>query len=39
MADDMGYGDVHAVNPGSTIPTPHLDRLGEFAPCMHATRA
>jgi arylsulfatase A len=27
MADDMGYGDVHAVNPGSTIPTPHLDRL------------
>lgn len=27
MADDMGYGDVHALNPSSTIPTPHLDRL------------
>ncbi len=27
MADDMGYGDVAALNPKSTIPTPHLDRL------------
>ena len=27
MADDMGYGDVRALNPKSTIPTPHLDRL------------
>ncbi len=27
MADDMGYGDVHALNPDSSIPTPHLDGL------------
>ena len=27
MADDMGYGDVQAMNPQSTIPTPNLDRL------------
>ncbi len=27
LADDMGYGDVHALNPHSRIPTPHLDRL------------
>lgn len=27
MADDMGYGDVHALNPRSKIPTPHLDQL------------
>ena len=27
LADDMGYGDVHALNPASRIPTPHLDRL------------
>ena len=27
LADDMGYGDVHALNPDSKIPTPHLDRL------------
>ena len=27
LADDMGYGDVHALNPRSKIPTPHLDRL------------
>lgn len=27
LADDMGYGDVHAWNPSSKIPTPHLDRL------------
>ena len=27
LADDMGYGDVHALNPESTIPTPHLDSL------------
>lgn len=29
MADDMGYGDVRAINKQSTIPTPHLDRLAE----------
>lgn len=27
LADDMGFGDVHALNPASTIPTPNLDRL------------
>lgn len=27
LADDLGYGDVHALNPDSTIPTPNLDRL------------
>ena len=27
LADDMGYGDVHALNPGSRLATPHLDRL------------
>ncbi len=27
LADDMGSGDVHALNSSSQIPTPHLDRL------------
>lgn len=27
LADDMGFGDVQALNPASTIPTPHLNRL------------
>lgn len=27
LADDMGYGDVQALNSKSTIPTPNLDRL------------
>ncbi len=27
LADDMGYGDVHALNGSSKIPTPHLDQL------------
>ncbi len=27
LADDMGYGDVQALNPDSRIPTPHLNRL------------
>ncbi len=27
MADDMGFGDITALNPRCTIPTPHLDRL------------
>lgn len=27
MADDMGFGDVRALNPKSTIETPHLDQL------------
>ena len=27
LADDMGYGDVEALNPRSKIPTPNLNRL------------
>ena len=27
LADDMGYGDVQALNPASAIPTPHLNAL------------
>ena len=27
MADDMGWGDLHANNPQSRVPTPNLDRL------------
>jgi arylsulfatase A-like enzyme len=27
LADDMGYGDVRALNPTSKIPTPHVDQL------------
>lgn len=27
LADDMGYGDVNALNPDSQVPTPNLDRL------------
>ena len=27
LADDMGYGDVRALNPESVIATPHLDRI------------
>lgn len=27
LADDLGYGDVGALNPASKIPTPNLDRL------------
>ena len=27
LADDLGFGDVHALNPSSSIPTPNLDRL------------
>jgi arylsulfatase A len=29
MADDMGYGDVHAFNPHSQIATPRLDALAD----------
>jgi arylsulfatase A len=29
LADDLGYGDVSAYNPGSKIPTPNLDRLAK----------
>ena len=27
LADDLGYGDVSAYNPGSKAPTPNIDRL------------
>ena len=27
LVDDMGYGDAGCYNPGSKIPTPHIDRL------------
>lgn len=27
LADDMGYGDVGALNPNCKFPTPHLDQL------------
>ncbi len=27
LADDMGYGDVRALNPASKIPTPNLDQF------------
>ena len=29
LADDLGYGDVQALNPKSKIPTPNLDRLAK----------
>lgn len=29
LADDMGYGDVQALNENSLIPTPNLNRLAE----------
>lgn len=31
LADDMGYGDVQAYNPQSTIPTPNLNSMAEEA--------
>ena len=29
LADDMGYGDVQAINPQSKVPTPNLIRLAK----------
>lgn len=29
LADDLGYGDVQAYNPSSSIATPHMDRLAK----------
>ena len=29
LADDLGIGDVHALNPEGKIPTPHIDRIAE----------
>lgn len=28
LCDDLGYGDVHCLNPQGKIATPHMDRLG-----------
>ena len=28
LADDLGYGDIAALNPEGKIPTPHIDSLG-----------
>ena len=37
LADDMGYGDIGALNPDSKIPTPNMDRIA--AEGMHFTDA
>ena len=37
LADDMGYGDVQALNPEGKIKTPHLDAMVEKG--MHFTDA
>ncbi|MEM9280207.1 MAG: arylsulfatase [Verrucomicrobiota bacterium] len=37
LADDMGYGDVQALNPDGKIKTPHLDAMVEGG--MHFTDA
>jgi arylsulfatase A-like enzyme len=37
LADDMGYGDVGALNPEGKIPTPNLDRIAKEG--MHFTDA
>jgi len=29
LADDLGYGDIKSLNPGSKIPTPNMDKLVE----------
>jgi arylsulfatase A-like enzyme len=29
LADDLGYGDVRAMNPQSKIPTPNIDRIAQ----------
>ena len=29
LADDMGYGDVKALNPQCQFPTPHLDSMAK----------
>jgi len=29
LADDLGYGDIGALNPESRIPTPNIDKLAE----------
>ena len=37
LADDMGYGDLSALNPGSGIQTPNMDKIVEEG--MHFTDA
>ena len=42
MADDMGYGDISALNPDSKIHTPVLDRLikeGRYLSEAHTSAA
>lgn len=42
LADDMGYGDIKALNPDSKIPTPNLDQLareGMFFSDAHSPSA
>jgi arylsulfatase A len=34
LADDMGYGDVSALNPESKIQTPNIDRLAKEGICF-----
>lgn len=34
LADDMGYGDVSALNPESKIKTPNIDRLANEGMCF-----
>ncbi|RMF39000.1 MAG: Cerebroside-sulfatase [Planctomycetota bacterium] len=34
LADDMGFGDVHCLNPSSRIPTPNLDALAAAGATM-----
>ncbi len=37
LADDMGYGDIQAINPEAKVKTPHLDRIVREG--MHFTDA
>jgi hypothetical protein len=35
LADDLGYGDIGAFNPGSRIPTPTIDKLAREGTDAH----
>ena len=35
LADDMGYGDIAALNPESGVPTPNMDRLVQGGNSLH----
>ena len=42
LADDLGYGDISALNPDSKIPTPFIDRIineGMYFTDMHSNSA